>query len=58
MVSPGLFLGVFFFFFNLIFRTVSGVKGQRMAQNDKKLSVMLHMAGTIHHMILINGTLV
>ena len=43
----------------LIFRVNSGVKGQKKkkrAQNDKN-SVMLHISGTIHHMIIIYGTL-
>ena len=40
-------------------------KGQKIAQDDKKkfaqddkknLPVELHISGTIHHMILINGT--
>ena len=48
MISPG-------FFF--IFRGIKGVKEPKIAENDKKiLSVKLHISGTIHHMILINGT--
>ena len=40
-----------------IFQVVSGVKGQKMVQNDKKImSVVLHISGTIHHMIVIYGT--
>ena len=37
---------------------ISGtVKGQNIAQDDKEiLSVALHISGTMHHMILINGT--
>ena len=53
MTSPD----VFSFFQNFDFLGVSGVKGQKMAQNDKKiLSVMVHISGTIHHMIVICGT--
>ena len=33
------------------------VKGQKIAHNDQNIfSVELHISGTIHHMILINGT--
>ena len=39
----------------LFFGVDSGVKGQKMAQNDKK-SVALHIPGSIHHMIMIFGT--
>ena len=47
---------VFFLFFKiLIFRFVSGVIGQKMAQNDKKICVTDHISGTIHHMIVICG---
>ena len=54
------FLKIFFFFFSfffhffkiLIFQVFSGIKGQNMALNDKKLSVMLHISGTIQQMIL------
>ena len=53
MQSPGFFS----FFVILIFWVVKGVKGQKMVQNDKKiLSVVLHISGTIHHMIFIYGT--
>ena len=53
MISPD----VFSFFQNFDFLGVSGVEGQKMAQNDKKiLSVMVHISGTIHHMIVICGT--
>ena len=48
------------FFFNffkiLIFWVVSGVKGQKIVQNDKKNSVSLHTSGTIHQIIVIFGT--
>ena len=33
-----------------------GVKGQKMTQNDKKISVALHISGIMHHMIFIYGT--
>ena len=47
------------FFQVLIFRVNSGVKGQKMAQNDKKtLSVAPYILRTIHHMIFIYGTYV
>ena len=43
----------------LIFWAVRGVKGQKMAQNDKKiLSSALHISGTIYHTFVIYGTLV
>ena len=33
------------------------VKGKKIAHNDQNIfSVELHISGTIHHMILINGT--
>ena len=33
----------------LILQVVRGVKGQKIAQNDEKLSFALHISGTIHH---------
>ena len=33
-----------------------GVKGQKIAQNDKILSVALDISRTIHHAIVICGT--
>ena len=55
MISPG----IFFIFLNiLIFWVISGVKEHKMAQNDKTFCVALHISGTIHHMIVIYGTLV
>ena len=48
----------FFFIFVKFsfFWAARGVKGQKTAQDDKKvLSVELHVSGNIHHMILING---
>ena len=53
IISPGVFLH---FFQILIFGINSGVKGQKMTQNDKKMSVALHISGRIHHMIVIFGT--
>ena len=42
------------FFQILIFRVKSGVKGQKLAQNDK--NCLLHsISGIIHHMIMIFG---
>ena len=55
MISPGFFLQFFEIF---IFWAVSSVKGQKMAQDDKKiLSVALHVSGTMYHMVVIYGTL-
>ena len=50
---------LFFQFFEIfIFWAVSRVKGQKMAQDDKKiLSVALHVSRTIYHMVVIYGTL-
>ena len=55
-----IFPGVFFFQFCDIFNylAVRGVKGQKMAKDDKKnLSVAVNISGTIYHMIVIYGTL-
>ena len=52
------------FFFSIFLKclisgVVSGVKGQKMDQNDKKnLSVSLRISGTVHQMIVIFGTYV
>ena len=53
--THGQYLPVFSHFFQiLIFGVVSGVKGQKVAKNDKKiLSVTLHVSGSIHNMIVI-----
>ena len=48
--SPGVF------FLILILQIVSRVKGQKMTQNDKKLSLALLILGTIHNMVVIYGT--
>ena len=48
IISPGFFL--FFQKFDFL-----GVKEQKMAQNDKKLSGVPYISGTIHHMILSCG---
>ena len=46
-----------FFFLIFIFQAVMGVKGQKIAQDDKKsLSVALHISGIIYHMIFIYVT--
>ena len=43
---------IFYFFNILIFQVVRGVKGQKIAQNDKKLRlVALCISGTVPHMI-------
>ena len=56
IICPGVF---FHSFKTLILWVVSGEKGQKMAQNVKKIiSVTLHMSGTIDHVIAIYGTLV
>ena len=56
VISPGVFLNFLKIF---IFGVVSGVEGHKMVQNDKNiLSVALHISETIHHMIVIYGTLV
>ena len=50
---------VFHFFKISIFWVVGGVKGQKVVQNDKKiLSVVLHISGAIHYIIVIYGALV
>ena len=48
-----------FFFYIFIFWAVMGVKGQEMAQNakKKKMSVALHISGTIYLMIVIYSRL-
>ena len=47
---------VFFNFKILIFGVFKELKGQNMAQSDKKiLSVSLHISGIVHHMIVIFG---
>ena len=51
------FFFIFFFSF-FFFQAARGVKGQKMAQDDKKvLSGALHISGTIYDMIVIYGTL-
>ena len=57
MVSPE---GFSIFFEIFIFWAVMGVKGQKIAQNEKKtiISVTHHISGTVEHMIMIFGTLV
>ena len=42
----------------LIVGVVSGVKGQKMAQNDKKLCLPHSISGTIHSVVFIYGTYV
>ena len=55
IIFPGVVF-FFFFFFHffkiLIFRVVRRVKGQKMAQNDKKL-VAPYISGIMHYMIFI-----
>ena len=49
-----IYSGVFLIFLKiLIFWVHREVKGLKMVQNDKKLSVALHILGTTHHMIVI-----
>ena len=40
----------------LIFLIVSGVKVQKMPQNDKMMSLTLHISRSTHHTIVIFGT--
>ena len=44
------------FFQLLIFGANSGVKGQKMTQNDRKLCGCTLISGSIHHMIMVLGT--
>ena len=49
MISPGVFFFIFVDIF--IFWAVRGVKGQKIAHDDKKnLSVAFVILGTIYHM--------
>ena len=54
IISPG----VLFIFENFVFWVVSGVKREKMAQNDKKIRVVLYSLGATHYMIFIYGTYV
>ena len=48
---------VYFFFLGCMVGGVGEVKGQKIAQDDKKIvPVELHISGIIDHMIFINGT--
>ena len=64
IISPGNFFHFLWkFWFYFIWFWFSGslwgvIKRQKMAKNDKKLSVSLVISGTIHHTILIFGALV
>ena len=49
------FFGVFFSQI-LIFEVNIWVTGEKMAQNDNKLSVTVHISGSIHHVTMIFGT--
>ena len=55
MISPGyLFISDIFIFQDVKGR--GGVKGQKVSKDDKTLlSDELHISGTIHHIIFING---
>ena len=60
MISPGCFsfFGIFIFWAVRV-GWGRGLKGQKMAQDDKKnLSVAVDISGTIYHMIIIYGTFV
>ena len=46
----------FHFFEIFIFGDLRGIKGQKIFQNDKKLSVAHDISGTIHHIIVIHAT--
>ena len=53
MISPGFFS----FFQDFDFAVVSGVKEQNTTKNEKKIMfVVLHISGTISHMIAIYDT--
>ena len=50
MIISTCVFSIFFIFF--IFRVVSGVKGQKMVQNEKKImSVVLHISGWLSFMV-------
>ena len=50
IISPGVFF--FFHFFKIsFFGVLSGVKGQKLVLNDKKLSVALHISGSMCKMV-------
>ena len=51
IISPGMFL----ISQNFDFPGCQGVKGQKMSQNDKCLSVAPYISGIIYHMIFIYG---
>ena len=58
LLSNGNICGCFsLFFFILFFWVVRGVKGQKITQNGKTLSVTVHISGIIHHMLVLYGTL-
>ena len=47
----------FLHFFQILTFSVNGkVKGRRMTQNDKKLSVALYISGSIHQIMMIFDT--
>ena len=47
---------LFFIFYKILFSgLLRSIKKEKMAQNDKILSIMLHILGTIHYMIVIYG---
>ena len=55
--NVNIFRCFFHFFKILIVQVGRKVKGQEVAQDDKKaLSVVPYISGTIHHMIMIFGT--
>ena len=54
IISPG---GFFNLFQISIFGVNTGIKGQNMAQNDKKIrSVVFHISVSTHHLIVIFET--
>ena len=55
MISTGVFFLQFFETFS--FQSVRGIKGQKIAQNEKITitSVTRHVSGTVKHMIMIFG---
>ena len=50
------YLQALFHIFKFWFSGLLGVKGQKLVQNEKKLSLVLNISGAIHYMIIICGT--
>ena len=52
MISPSIFFFFFIFFKSSIFGVVNAVKGQKVAQNDKNVSVSICISEAVTHMIV------